>query len=282
MADIGTYGQMPGVFPALQTTEAQIWWGRETDLLWDNIHYLLSTSTDAGNTPTSTLRAGLILGRVTSTQKFTQWDSAASDGSQNIWGVLVQDISMLDSAGVAEDKYAPILRRAPLIGGALFIKGVALVGHADEALARAQLRANGCIFDDSMGSVGSTAVSIPSALITGVTHAPAASSSGTRFLYNNVAPVAITLPPIAAGLVFEFLRVADEEIKVSSTELDNVIVINDLAADSVTYTTAGQQIGVLIRAEAIYNGATLVWLLTTPILPFGTGLTGGPAYSIAT
>jgi hypothetical protein len=70
---------------------------------------------------------------------------------------------------------------------------------------------------------------------------------------------------------------------VSSAAGDDVIVGNDTAADSITYTTTGQQIGAVVDVEAHYiNTTTVRWLMTTPQTPFGTGLTGGFAYAIAT
>lgn len=116
---------------------------------------------------------------------------------------------------------------------------------------------------------------------TGTTLAPTAAQSGTRFIVSNAGAVAVTLPAVAEGLVYEFVRTANEEIVVSSTAGDDMVVGNDVEADSVTFTTTGQQIGCVIRVEGILVGTTPKWLVTLPSTPFGTGLTGGFAYSIA-
>jgi len=117
---------------------------------------------------------------------------------------------------------------------------------------------------------------------TGTTLGPTAAQTGSRFIVSNAAAVAVTLPAVAEHLVYEFLRTADEEMVVASAAGDDMVVGNDVAADSVTFTTAGQQIGALVRVEGILVGTTPKWLVTFGTPPFGTGLTGGFAYSIAT
>ena len=115
----------------------------------------------------------------------------------------------------------------------------------------------------------------------GTTLAPTAAQSGTRFILTNAAAVAVTLPAVAEGLVFEFLRAADEEMAIASAEGDNMIVGNDTEADSITFTTPGEHIGALVRAEGILVGTTAKWLITVPHVPIGTG-TAFPTYASAT
>lgn len=283
MADIGTMGQMPGVYPSIQTTEANLVFGRDSDLLMGNVQWIGSAQTDAGNTPSTTLRAGMLLGIVTSTKKLAVWDALATDGSQIYWGVLGYDISMLDSNGVAEDKNTQIIRKAPFVAGALFIKGVALVGHADEAAARRQMIQNGCMFDDASSATYSGGSTMANNTVSGATHAPTAAQSGTRFNYTQAGTATVTLPAIQSGLVYEFLQTVAQTLVVQSTEGTNIIDLGALNASSITFSTGGKQIGAMVRFESIYEGAsnTLKWLMTIPTTANGTGMTGGVAYALA-
>lgn len=112
--------------------------------------------------------------------------------------------------------------------------------------------------------------------------APTAAQSGSRFICSNAAATTVTLPTIAERLVYEFLRAADEEFVIASAEGGNMVVGNDLEANSITFTTAGQQIGALVRVEGVLVGADLKWLVSIAHVPFGTGVTGGFTYAIAT
>lgn len=54
----------------------------------------------------------------------------------------------------------------------------------------------------------------------------------------------ITLPTLAAGLVFGFFQEADANLIVAGpSSPDNIITFNDAAADSVAYSTSGEKIG---------------------------------------
>lgn len=134
----------------------------------------------------------------------------------------------------------------------------------------------------TMPVVQYTLASMLSVQAAATTLAPSAAQSGSRFVVTNVAAVAVTLPAVAAGLVYEFLRAADEEMVISSAAGDDMIVGHDVSADSVTFTTAGQQIGAVVRVEGVLVGTTPKWLVTLPLVPFGTGVTGHFAHAIGT
>jgi len=87
--------------------------------------------------------------------------------------------------------------------------------------------------------------------------------SGKR-LVATTADSDVTLPAIATaqGFAVEVLRASDHELAIISAEGDNIIIGGDLSADSVTWTTAGEQIGVRVKVEHIYVGTTPKWLLT--------------------
>lgn len=282
MTDISTYGGLPGIGSLRQTAEKVVWWGRQERLLDIAERMVDSTAVDAGNTPTTELRAGLLLGIKTSDNNLYQWDGDATDGTEVIAGVLLRDISMLDADGVVEDKYAHVLLAGPLKARDLLIQGTLFTSHADEHLARRQLTAGGrfLLDDEYTSGAGFLGAPLKTKTVAGDTTVTAA-DNGTLFIATT-ADADFTLPTLEAGLVFEFLRASDHEMAVISAEGDNIIVGNDLSADSVTFTTAGQQIGAMVRVRSVYVGTTLKWLMDLPSPPFGTGLTGGFAYAIAT
>ena len=56
-----------------------------------------STAVDAGNTPTTTLRAGLFLGLRNETSMFVEYDDdGTNDGRRVARGILMKDINLLD------------------------------------------------------------------------------------------------------------------------------------------------------------------------------------------
>ena len=62
----------------------------------DTTVLIVSTAVDSGNTAISTsiLRAGLVLGKITASGKYKQYDDAASDGSQTAVGILARDVDL--------------------------------------------------------------------------------------------------------------------------------------------------------------------------------------------
>ncbi len=81
---------------------------------------------------------------------------------------------------------------------------------------------------------------------TTVTHAPLARETGTWFTYVGLtAAVVITLPVLVSGLawVFEFFNGTDQSMTVTAGTADTAITYNDLAADSVAFSTSSEKIG---------------------------------------
>ena len=57
-----------------------------------------AAAVDAGNTPTTTLRKGLVLGKVTATGKYKQYDPNATDGTETAALILVDEVDMLQDS----------------------------------------------------------------------------------------------------------------------------------------------------------------------------------------
>lgn len=274
---------IPGVGSSRSVTESEILWGadhaRNATLFKDVV--LSGAARDAGNSPTAVLRPGLLMGIVSASGEQEEWDADASDGTQNLAGVLDIESRQTDVDSNNEDQfYRMLVARAPIKARKLLIQGSAFLGHVDEYLARRQLAAAGFVLDDDPFGY-KAGRGDRQATVTGTTDVLTAAENGTRLFYNNAASVTVTLPTIQPGLVYELVRVADEEFIVTSAAGDDVIVGNDAEADSVTFTTASQHIGAIVRVESVYVGTTLKWLMTLPPAPFGTG-TATMAYAIGT
>lgn len=272
-----TAGGLPGIGSTITTApEKVITFGPPSWKFDINNGHIDSTAVDAGNSPTTELRAGLIMGKQTSDGNYYQWDAEASDGTERARAILLRGLSMLNAQGVVEDKSWYMLLAGGVKASDLLIKGSALVGHADEYLARRQLVNAGFVFDDDPNPNA-----IVDMLVSGTTLTPTAAQRNYRFFLSNAASVTVTLPTIKAGLVYEFIRTGDEELVIASAAGGDMIVGNDPAANSLTYTTAGQHIGARVRVEAVRYGSTVKWLPNILVTPFGT-TNAGLAFAIAT
>lgn len=76
--------------------------GRDTDIGIT----IDKSARDTGNTPQTTLRKGLVLGRITATGKYAQYDDSASDGTEVAACILADEVNLLDEDGNAQDAHA--------------------------------------------------------------------------------------------------------------------------------------------------------------------------------
>lgn len=67
---------------------------------------IASAARDSGNTVTTTLRPGLMLGKITASGKYTNYSNSASDGSQACLGILKDQVKVLDADANAVDAQA--------------------------------------------------------------------------------------------------------------------------------------------------------------------------------
>src|SRR5688572_24326980 len=115
---------------AAVTTEREFLWGPlQTWQLVGGV--IVSTAADSGSTPTTTLRKGLLMGIVTASKKWKQYSPTATDGSQVVQGILVQDYNTLDQSGTARDGAGRFLIRG-------MVKNAAVLNL--DAVARSQMR----------------------------------------------------------------------------------------------------------------------------------------------
>jgi len=233
----------PGISTTYVQETIEILFGR-AELAVFSPGLLSGAARDAGNTPTTLLRAGLLLGKITSSGKLVQASPTATDGSQNIVGILPIDINAQLMA-TNEDRYLPILTQGCVKASSLLIGGEAsrgIAGEDYEYWVRAQLAPNFTLDDQppKANSIG------PWQRIEYVTadRTVVAADHGTLFIcLGGSANVNFTLPAMLHGYAFGFYNAQDYNMTITSAPADTLIVLNDAAADSVALSTSSEKIG---------------------------------------
>lgn len=258
----GAYGT-PGIRDLLETTENQFWVGRYELQEWVG-ELIDGSSVDTGNTGhTGDLRAGLLLGKITSgadAGKVKQWDPTATDGSQNIYGILGHMQNVTYQGGTL-DRLTAIMVGGMVDPTKLLIPGqtsLGISGNANEFLIKNMLGANGRFkfYKDfvSIDQGGFRNVVAKTANYTVTTD-----DHGTLFTNRGAAgAVTFTLPATAyKGLRFAFYVVADQNVVVAAGTADTMVAFNDAAADSVAFSTASEKVGGMIEVMGDGTG----WLV---------------------
>jgi hypothetical protein len=98
-----------------------------------------ATARDGGNEPTTTLRKGLVLGKVTATGTYKEYDPSAADGTGTARVILDDAVDLLDETGTAVDTEGVGAFRGDFIADALI--GLDAGAKADLAL---------CAFDEDV------------------------------------------------------------------------------------------------------------------------------------
>ncbi len=237
---------LPGFQALAQSEENQVWTGHENLRLFDPLSVIGSAAVDSTNTPTTTLRNGLVLGKKTSDGLFYQYDPTATDGTEVACAVLIQSLSMLNPATyVAQNKNGRIL-----IGGML--RASLLIGL--DAGARRQM-AQRFIFDDDIPGRDwgggflreqSKAANYP----------VVAADNNTEFVAT--AAVVFTLPAIGKGYRFKFRQEANAALTITSAEGTNIMALNNAGASSAAFSTAAMMIGA--GAVVYSNKAGTKWI----------------------
>jgi hypothetical protein len=249
-----TAGTQAGISTATSSAEAALLGGPSKFSLEGAVK-LVAASVDAGNTPTTTLRPGLILGVVTASGLYTPYNPDATDGSETPVCILNTGMSMLGAAGAVEIKEADVLFGGVIqvssgaIGGITGQDG-ALTAHARKVLGRQ------FIFDDEMPNkqIGWRQEQV--ATDTTVT----AAKNGT--LYIATAAATFTLPTIAYGLEYEFLMVANANMAITGAASTLIRATSNTYGTTATFSTANSLFGANAKVKAVYVGADLKWMLT--------------------
>jgi hypothetical protein len=240
----------PGMGDPIESTEIEFTWGRPETQQQLGIT-IVSTARDAANTPTTTLRRGLLMGQVTSTKKFKEYSATATDGSQLPIGFLMWGRNVLDPrTGTAGDRVATLMVSGPI--------KVANVLGLDETARR--LLAGRFLFDDFRFPPGDRLTTDKAADYTVV-----AADNGTFFTASAAAN--FTLPALAdvsPGWNATFYNAANSNLTVTAPT-GKLVAFNNAGATSVALSTSGNKIG--SGFKIVMNAAGTFYLA----LPIGAG-----------
>jgi hypothetical protein len=247
----GWWDGEPGSTAGIFNTESNIFWGsgQATQQHLFATVSITSAAVDAGNSPTTILRPGLVLGQITSSGLYTAYSPTATDGSQEAIGVIPTELNMLDPVTSA------VANRVKTMVVAGPLKAAALPNL--DRMARKQLMRKGVIFDDGYSPGNNyTGVLGMRQVTKAASYTVTAADNGTFFMAS--AAAVFTLPTLAAGLHFYFYNLADADMGVASAAGDDIVTDGDASADSVTFSTSSHKIGggVLVFA----NDAGTKWL----------------------
>ena len=250
----GFYGT-PGNSEVFLTVESQFLYGRVIDVFYDDYH-ISGTSRDTGNTPSTFLRPGLLMGRRTSDKKHYPWNPGATDGTELIAGINVMGMEM-QVDGVDQDKFYALVTWGHLKTSGLLIPGEAefgLEGKDNGALAAEQLRSLGYRLDVPVTS-GFTSQSN----YTADTTLTAADSGKVISNLGSAGAVNVTLPAASPGLKFAVRGLVAQPLNVldpNSTFTDEVGGGNGTVASAVIGSWCeieGVNVGPGVNVYHVYN-----------------------------
>lgn len=244
------FGNVPGSGSAVETYEAAPTWARHNFLLWAP-GMISSAMVDPTNTPTTTCRPGLLLGKITASGLWTNYSPTATDGSQVAQGVLGVGLPMLDPfTSSTQAKTWGII-----VGGPL--QAANLIGL--DAQARADM-AYRFIFDDNL--LGNGAFPVQKFVTKTADYTVLAADNGTFFdTFGATGAVNFTLPTLANGLSYNFRNRADQNLTVTSAAGNDMEAFNDLLASSVAFSTGGAKVGG--EFQVFSNPAATRWIVRT-------------------
>jgi hypothetical protein len=245
-----TTGNMPGFQTKQESEEKQIVWSgpQGQDLVASKKVVIDATAVDAGNTPTTTLRGGLVVAIKDSDGNVYPYDADANDGTQVPYGILAKHQNML-LEGVASDRFAQILvhglvRENELIG---------LDRRAKDVLG------GRFTFDRDLHASTGVLLQPRGVYRKATNYTVVAADSGLLFVAT--AAATFTLPTKANGLAFRFLQTADASLVITGSS--DLIHKGNAGGSTVTFNTASEKIGSHVLVECIYTAdSTLKWLVS--------------------
>ncbi len=245
-----TSGNVPGFQAKQESEERQVTWAgqRGQDQLATKKGVLDATASDAGNSPTTTLRGGLVLAQKDSDGNFYPYDPDANDGTQIALGILPKHQDMLVQ-GVAVDRFAHILvqgmvRENQLTG--LDARAAAVLGDR-------------FLFDNQLHASAGRLLTPRGVYRKAANYTVTAADNGLLFLAT--AAVVFTLPTKANGLAFRFLQTADAALQISGSS--DLIHKGNAGASSVVFNTSSEKIGSHALVECGYTAdSTLRWFVS--------------------
>ncbi len=243
------WASQPGITSATETYEAAFRWGPDgLGLITGAI--INANCVDLGNTPTTEIRVGLLMGQRTSDGTWTNYAPTATDGSEVAAGVNLTSLRMTDIVSlVAQPRFYGILVGGPVQAAKLLNL---------DLMARAQM-SDHFWFDDANNFPGNHWFPWRRFQTKTTSYQILAADNFSQFnTLGATGAVTFTLPPIANGYDFGFSGQAAQTLAVTSTEGANIIALNNLVANTLTFSTGGQQIGAGLRIYS--NSAGTKWI----------------------
>lgn len=225
------FGSLPGMGQVTESFEEAYCWGPYPRYFVNA--YIASTAADPGNTPTWELRVGLLMGKQIATGQYVNYSPTATDGSEVAQAILVQGLRMQDVfTGTNKARFYALM-----VGGG--VQAAKVIGL--DNMARQQM-GDHFWFDDNIP--GGTYIPFNRFQSKTANYQIVAADNNSNFDNTGAAgEVDFTLPPIANGYVFGFRVIANQTVKVISSEGTNIVAFNNASASSVAYSTGGQLIG---------------------------------------
>lgn len=261
--------EIPGTPAASTTLESGIPWGKEQQQVTFPA-CIVSTAVDAGNSPTTLLRPGLALGQITSTKKLKEWNVSGTDGSQDLFGFLLDaDMSMLTNNVAADRWTGKVLVGGNIKANRILVPGAStygLAGATGEFLLRALMTQNGRFrIDDNLN--GSSFAGFKRVLTKAADYTVTTADTDTLFVAITGA-VNFTLPAAVPGLRYKFYNSVDANMAVTAPA-GTFVVDGNAAATALTASTSSHKIGASIEVTSYAAGK---WIATTG---------AGPTYTVS-
>ena len=252
------YGSNP--VPGVSTNERMV---DENNILqgrWEHTQWfqgtVASTAIDPGSSVTTNLRHGLLMGK-DSNGEYVQYDPGQDDatvGSHGCEAILLKSLSTLGVEGTAEDKQSGSLLVSGIIDPSKLVIGEnstrGIIGDEFEFDVRKQLA--GCgnfIFEDNpvecpLGTWKYEDAKTADYQLTEADSDILWTNEGDADAINFTLPAdSGAIPGAKKGLAYYFYVVADFNFTITSGTADKLMLDNDIAADSISFQTAGELIG---------------------------------------
>lgn len=141
MLNFDQFAGLPGIDSVVQTAEAVITFGPPEQQLVMPVP-IDGAARDAGHTgQTNVLRPGLIMGVNTTTHLAKEWTSGATNGTQNVAGILLYAVNTQKDGADAPRWFGYLLVKGNVQAAQLIVPGATargIDGNANEATLRTQ------------------------------------------------------------------------------------------------------------------------------------------------
>ena len=268
----------PGILGELDTVEAALYWGGDEKQVRKMGGLISGSSLDLANTPTDVLRPGMLLGKITSSGKLIQWDPTATNGSEQIWGILGHDLKV-NLNGTGTDRfYGPIIVGGPIKTNAIF-RSNATYGNPGsfttdpyENVARLQMRGRFQLDDDLAQTpfTGWSRVKSLKDVATSNAYTVLAADNGSLFTNTGTSASQNLTLPAMTGTPARAENTLGFHIGIWMTEAQNIVLT--LPAGSTLYSpgsaassgplTISGSIGTVIDLQGVFDKTAAKWLVT--------------------